>query len=809
MRLSELNTGEKGVIVKVLGHGGFRKRIVEMGFIRGKMVTVLLNAPLQDPVKYKIMGYEISLRHSEAEMIEIISTEEARQLEEEEAQKLGLAEISDNTNDDDDRFTDERLHKAALKKSHIINIALVGNPNCGKTSLFNFASGAHERVGNYSGVTVDAKEGRAEYAGYQFNLVDLPGTYSLSAYSPEELYVRKQIIDKTPDVIINVIDASNLERNLYLTTQLVDMNLKIVGALNMFDEFESRGDKLDYDKLGELFGIPLVPTVFRNGRGVDELFNTVINVYEGESLKGKNRQRHVHLNHGKYIEQAIDEIKKEIQKDEQIRYKYSTRFLSIKLLEKDSNIENFVKSLPNGEEIIATRDKAAEYIMTETKEDSETAIMNAKYGIIHGALHEAGCEEGTRTDTYQLTHVLDSLITNKYVGFPIFFLFLYIMFEVTFTLGQYPMDWIEAGVNALGGLVKSTMPDGPLKDMIADGAIAGVGAVIVFLPQILILYFFISFMEDSGYMARAAFIMDKLMHKMGLHGKSFIPLIMGFGCNVPAVMATRTIENRRNRLITILVLPLMSCSARLPIYIMIIGTFFAVEYQSVIMISLYAIGIILAVLMSRIFSKWMIKGDDTPFVMELPPYRFPTAKAIARHTWEKGKQYLKKMGGIILVASVIVWALGYFPHDESLSNQAQKEQSYIGRIGKAIEPVFRPQGFDWKLDVSLVAGIGAKEIVASTMGVLYADDETVADDTADNSGKYGVLRQKMETDGMTPLIAFSYLLFVLIYFPCIATIAAIKGETGSWKWAVFAAGYTTLLAWIVSACVYQTGMLIL
>ena len=742
-------------------------------------------------------------------MIEIISTEEARQLEEEEAQKLGLAEISDNTNDDDDRFTDERLHKAALKKSHIINIALVGNPNCGKTSLFNFASGAHERVGNYSGVTVDAKEGRAEYAGYQFNLVDLPGTYSLSAYSPEELYVRKQIIDKTPDVIINVIDASNLERNLYLTTQLVDMNLKIVGALNMFDEFESRGDKLDYDKLGELFGIPLVPTVFRNGRGVDELFNTVINVYEGESLKGKNRQRHVHLNHGKYIEQAIDEIKKEIQKDEQIRYKYSTRFLSIKLLEKDSNIENFVKSLPNGEEIIATRDKAAEYIMTETKEDSETAIMNAKYGIIHGALHEAGCEEGTRTDTYQLTHVLDSLITNKYVGFPIFFLFLYIMFEVTFTLGQYPMDWIEAGVNALGGLVKSTMPDGPLKDMIADGAIAGVGAVIVFLPQILILYFFISFMEDSGYMARAAFIMDKLMHKMGLHGKSFIPLIMGFGCNVPAVMATRTIENRRNRLITILVLPLMSCSARLPIYIMIIGTFFAVEYQSVIMISLYAIGIILAVLMSRIFSKWMIKGDDTPFVMELPPYRFPTAKAIARHTWEKGKQYLKKMGGIILVASVIVWALGYFPHDDGLSNQAQKEQSYIGRIGKAIEPVFRPQGFDWKLDVSLVAGIGAKEIVASTMGVLYADDETVADDTADNSGKYGVLRQKMEADGMTPLIAFSYLLFVLIYFPCIATIAAIKGETGSWKWAAFAAGYTTLLAWIVSACVYQTGMLIL
>ena len=805
MRLSELKTGEKGVIVKVLGHGGFRKRIVEMGFIRGKIVTVLLNAPLQDPVKYKIMGYEISLRHSEAEMIEIISTEEARQLEEEEAQKLGLEKISDKTNDEDDRLTDERLHKAALKKSHIINVALVGNPNCGKTSLFNFASGAHERVGNYSGVTVDAKEGHAEYAGYKFNLVDLPGTYSLSAYSPEELYVRKQIIENTPDVIINVIDASNLERNLYLTTQLVDMNLKIVGALNMFDEFESRGDKMDYNKLGELFGIPLVPTVFRNGRGVEELFNTVIHVYEGATKEGKMIQRHVHLNHGKYIEQAIDEIKKEIQKDEQIRYKYSTRFLSIKLLEKDSEIEEFIKTLPNGKEIIATRDKAADLIMMETKEDSETAIMNAKYGIIHGAIHEAGCEEGTRTDTYQLTHVLDSIITNKYVGFPIFFLFLYIMFEVTFTLGQYPMDWIEAGVNALCEFVKTTLPDGPLKAMIADGAIAGVGAVIVFMPQILILYFFISFMEDSGYMARAAFIMDKLMHKMGLHGKSFIPLIMGFGCNVPAVMATRTIENRRNRLITILVLPLMSCSARLPIYIMITGTFFAVKYQSAIMITLYITGIILAVLMSRLFSKWMIKGDDTPFVMELPPYRFPTAKAIARHTWEKGKEYLKKMGGIILVASVIVWALGYFPHDESLSDQSQKEQSYIGCIGKAIEPVFRPQGFNWKLDVSLVAGIGAKEIVASTMGVLYADEETAADD----SSKYVILRQKMEADGITPLIAFSYLLFVLIYFPCIATIAAIKGETGSWRWAAFAAVYTTLLAWIVSACVYQIGSLIL
>ena len=804
MRLSELKTGEKGIIVKVLGHGGFRKRIIEMGFIRGKIVTVMLNAPLQDPVKYRIMGYEVSLRHSEAEMIEIVSTDEAKKIEEEERQKLGLTSVSENVSNSDG---DVLLHKAALEKSHTINVALVGNPNCGKTSLFNFVSGAHERVGNYSGVTVDAKEGHAEYKGYIFNIVDLPGTYSLSAYSPEELYVRKQITESTPDVIINVIDASNLERNLYLTTQLVDMNLKIVGALNMFDEFEARGDKLDNDKLGELFGIPFVPTVFRSGRGINELFDMVINVYEGIKDPLKNNIRHIHLNHGKYIERAIDEVKAEIQKNEQIRHKYSTRFLAIKLLEKDQKIENVAKQLPNKDDIFKVRDKAIDYILKETKEDSETAIMNAKYGIIHGALQEAGSEEGKKTDTYQMTHVLDAIITNRYFGFPLFFIFLYIMFEVTFTLGQYPMDWIEAGVEAISNIMSSLLPVGPLRDMIVDGAIAGVGAVIVFLPQILILYTFISFMEDSGYMARAAFIMDKVMHKMGLHGKSFIPLIMGFGCNVPAVMATRTIENRRSRLITILVLPFMSCSARLPIYIMIIGTFFAVKYQSLIMITLYVTGIILAVIMSRIFSKWLIKGDDTPFVMELPPYRFPTLKAITRHTWEKGKQYLKKMGGIILVASLIVWALGYFPHDNSLDRQTQQEHSYIGQIGKVVEPIFRPQGFDWKLDVSLMAGIGAKEIVASTMGVLYADDESVADDNEADSEKYNKLYVKMTNDGITPLIAFSYLLFVLIYFPCIATIAAIKSETGSWKWAMFTALYTTLLAWIISAVFYQTGSL--
>ncbi len=818
MKLSELKTHEKGVIVKVAGHGGFRKRIIEMGFIKGKEVEVLLNAPLQDPVKYKIMGYEVSLRHNEAEKIEVVRMDDLAisQLDNQaisQLDNLTISQLDDSTPNDQ---TTNIPNDQTPNSFKTINVALVGNPNCGKTSLFNYASGSHERVGNYSGVTVDAKEGYAKYEGYHFNIVDLPGTYSLSAYSPEELYVRKQIIEKTPDVIINVIDTSNLERNLYLTTQLIDMNLHMVCALNMFDETEERGDHVDYMKLGQLFGVPMVPTVFKTGRGVKELFHTVIELFE-ESQKPsddtpdslKNLYRHIHINHGHEIENGIKAIQQFLKPDNNIRLRYSTRYLAIKLLENDAKALEFVSDLPKAGEIMKERDKAMARIKEETNNDSETAIMDAKYGFINGALQEAGYKTGDQKNTYQLTHLLDHIITHKWLGFPIFIALIWLMFETTFSLGQYPMDWIEAGVEWLGNLLATTMPEGPLKAMLIDGVIGGVGAVIVFLPQILILYTFISFMEDSGYMARAAFIMDKLMHKMGLHGKSFIPLIMGFGCNVPAVMATRMIESRRSRLITMLVLPMMSCSARLPIYIMIIGTFFATKYRSTLMISLYVIGIFMAIIVSRVLSRFIIKKEDAPFVMELPPYRFPTWKAIVRHTWEKGKQYLKKMGGIILVGSIIVWALGYFPHNDSLTNQQQQEQSYIGRIGKTIEPVFRPQGFDWKLDVGLVSGVFAKEIVASTMGVLYSGDDSFADDNSysDDDIKYTHLRQQMTADGITPITAYAFLLFVLLYFPCIATIAAIKGETGSWKWALFAAGYTTVLAWIVSAAFYQIAML--
>ena len=769
MKLSELKTGEQGVIVKVLGHGGFRKRIIEMGFIKGQTVEVLQNAPLQDPVKYRLMGYEVSLRHQEAAQVEVVSVSEAHEME----QQVLLQ-----------GHEEDYLQHRALQQRRTIHVALVGNPNCGKTSLFNFASGAHAHVGNYSGVTVDATEAHAQMFGYEFLLTDLPGTYSLSCYSPEELYVRKHLSEQMPDVVINVVDASNLERNLYLTTQLVDMNVRMVCALNMYDEFESRGDKLDIPTLSSLFGMPMIPTSFKTGRGLKDLFRAVIQVYEGK----QGTSRHLHINYGHEIEQGISHIQQYLKADEHIRQRYSTRYLAIKLLEHDSDVLQYIgqhlaeEHRPEDrKQLLQARDVAAARVQEETGSDSETAIMDAKYGFINGALKEAGYVTGTKEDTYRTTHRIDHILSHKVWGFPVFFAILFIMFQTTFMLGQYPMDWIDAGVEWLGEWIGTTMEDGPLRSMLVDGVIGGVGSVIVFLPQILILYCFISIMEDSGYMARAAFIMDKLMHKMGLHGKSFIPLVMGFGCNVPAVMATRTIESRRSRLITMMILPLMSCSARLPIYIMIIGTFFAVEYQSWIMISLYAIGILLSVVVSKVFSSFIIKGDDTPFVMELPPYRFPTLKAVVRHTWEKGKEYLKKMGGIILVASILVWAMGYF----SFTGVAESmETSIIGRMGQAVAPVFAPQGFNWQLDVSLITGVGAKEIVASSIGVLGG------------------------LESLTPLQAYCYLLFVLIYFPCIATVVAIKNETGSWRWACVSAVYTTCLAWVVSAVVYQIGSLL-
>ena len=783
MKLSELKTGERGVIVKVNGHGGFRKRIKEMGFVKGNKVKVILNAPLRDPIEYEIIGYKISLRREQANQIEVISEAEAKSM------------LSSQENLSALEGDDEYIARLAAERRKVIKVALVGNPNCGKTSLFNIASGSHEHVGNYSGVTVDAKEGIFEHGGYRFVLVDLPGTYSLSAYSPEELYVRKSLIEDMPDVVVNVVDASNLQRNLYLTTQLIDMNLRVVMALNMYDELSANGDKLDIKQLGYLLGMPIVTTISRTGDGIDRLFDTVIRIYEQTD---PHLARHIHINHGVEVEQSIRRLKSLISRTEDIRYKYSTRYLAIKYLENDKEIEYIVESLNNRDEIIAARFEENTRIRELMGSGLESSMVDAKYAFIQGALAETYQRNRSRQKSVGITDRIDAIVTNRWLAFPIFFLLLYLVFDGTFVIGEYPMKWIEWIVEQFGAFVSSFMADGWLKDMIIDGVIGGVGSVLVFLPNILLLYLFISLLEDSGYMARAAFIMDRLMHRIGLHGKSFIPMIMGFGCNVPAVMATRTIESHKSRLITMLIIPLMSCSGRMPVYILLAGAFFP-HRAGIVLLGLYALGIGLAILAAKIMSRFF-KEDDLPFVMELPPYRIPTAKSIIRHTWEKGKQYLQKMSGIILVCSLAIWFLGYFPNHKSYDSVTeQQEHSFIGYVGKAIEPVLKPLGFDWRLGVGIVAGVGAKELVVSTLGVMYTDDEHV--EGADTRLQSALLKS------VTPAGALAYMVFILLYFPCIATFISIRNESGSWKWAITTAVYTIFLAWTAAFATFHIASL--
>jgi ferrous iron transport protein B len=821
-RLSDLPTGGRGVIVHVLGQGAFRKRISEMGFVKGQEVKVVKNAPLRDPVEYEIMGYKVSLRRSEAGLVEVVSPEEAGRL------SGGKFEGT---------IDEHRPKLSGQTKGKTISVALVGNPNCGKTTLFNYASGSKERVGNYAGVTIDAKEARFRQGDYNFLIADLPGTYSITEYSPEELYVRSYIVEKRPDVVVNVVDASNLERNLFLTTQLIDMNIKVVIALNMYDELEQKDVRFDYKRLGEMIGIPIIPTVASKGKGLNELFRRIIEVYEERDPV----VRHVHINYGPEIEKSINSMQAEIRKFPQIRQTYSTRFLAIKLLEGDRNTLDLMRETPVFAAVKEIRDKEIRRLEQIFNDNSETLIADAKYGFIAGALKET-YKSGPQVRRDQ-SREIDKILTHKIWGFPIFIFFIWLTFQGTFSLGAYPMDWMDAGIAWLGGQIGNIMPDGALKDLIVDGVIGGVGGVIVFLPNILILFFFISLMEDSGYMARAAFIMDKLMHKMGLHGKSFIPLIMGFGCNVPAVMATRTLDNRNDRLLTMLIIPFMSCSARLPVYVLLISAFF-VSYQGAILFLIYAIGILMAVLMGLFFKKTLFAKKEVPFVMELPPYRMPTLRNTTVHMWHKGQQYLRKMGTVILFASIIIWAMGYYPRHVEFSKdydlllmqvetntnlspeekasraeqielakeEERQEKSYIGMMGRFIEPVIRPLGFDWKIGMSIITGMAAKEIVVSSMGVLYnasleADEnsqslkEKLREQTFSHGPRVG---QKV----FSPLVAFSLMVFVLIYFPCIAVVAAIRKEA-NWKWAIFTTAYTTAIAWIAALGIYQIGSLIL
>lgn len=840
MKLSDLNTGEQGVIVKVNGHGSFRKRLIEMGFIAGKKVTVVLNAPLKDPIEYEILGYKLSLRRSEAEQIEVIGESEAK-----EVMKKDNSFDTIYADDSDEEWSlNNMMKKLAEERKHVIRVALVGNPNCGKTSLFNIASGSHEHVGNYSGVTVDAKEGRFEYKGYKFVLVDLPGTYSLSAYSPEELYVRKNLIGNVPDVVINVVDASNIERNLYLTAQVIDMNLRVVMALNMYDELKDKGDELDIKQLGYLLGMPVCPTVSRDGTGIPELFDTVIKIYTQSDPK---LARHIHINHGAELEKSIDRIKLLLQKNQSLRDKYSTRYLAIKYLEDDKDIEKIIDTLPNRDEIISARVIEEQRILDLLHTNTESAIVDAKYAFIQGALAETYKPHQDATPRKTITDKIDAVVTNKWMAFPIFIAVLYLIFQTTFAVGDYPMQWIDWFVGKFGDFVATFMADGWLKDLVVDGIISGVGSVLVFLPNILILYFFISLMEDSGYMSRAAFIVDKLMHKIGLHGKSFIPMVMGFGCNVPAIMATRAIESRKSRMITIAIIPFMSCAGRLPIFVLLAGAFFP-HNAALVLLGIYLLGIVLAILSAIVLSKF-VKDDDLPFVMELPPYRIPTAKAIWRHTWEKGQQYLQKMATTILICSVIIWFLGYFPKNKELMaaqeeyatlaqtpagrleinadkvdvNAAtatkeqlatridslyayQQENSYIGQLGRMVSPALDPLGFNWKMDVGLLTGIAAKELVVSTLGVMYSEGAKVSEghDMSEDTQLQSAL-----VNDVTPAAALSFMVFILLYFPCVATFVAIKNETGKWRWAVACCAYTMAVAWIMSFIVYRLALIFL
>ncbi|MBQ7855607.1 MAG: ferrous iron transport protein B [Alistipes sp.] len=797
MRLSELNSGESATVVKVLGHGGFRRRIVELGFARGTKVEVILNAPLKDPIEYRLLGYNISLRRAEAEMVVVVTDAEAARLMEH--------------NSVDTTISEEFINEGINRRKRHINVALVGNPNCGKTSLFNHITGAHEHVGNYSGVTVDAKTGYCHHKGYELHITDLPGTYALSAYTPEELYVRSHLATSMPDVVLNVVCSSNIERNLYLTTELIDMSQRMVVALNMYDELQRSGATLDHDMLGKMLGVPMIPVMGHTGQGVDELLDTVIAVYENSD----SRVRHIHINQG-VAEESVMVLDADMKAHkEELPKCFPPRYFAMKMLEGDEDICNMLRGSSRYPKWLKICEKKQAHLKYDlgADEDIATTMADQKYGFIAGALRET--YTAGRENANNITDRIDAIVTHRIWGYPIFLLLIWALFYCTFHLGAYPQQWIESLVTFVGDCFQRWLPDGILKDMITDGIIGGVGSVIVFLPNIMILYLLISFMEDSGYLARAAFIMDKLMHKAGLHGKAFIPLIMGFGCNVPAVMSTRIIESRSSRLITTFIIPFMSCSARLPVYIVFIGTFFA-AHSGTVMTALYLLGIVVAVATARLMRHFMFKVDETPFVMELPPYRIPTLKATMSHMWSRCAQYLRKMGGMILVASLVIWFLGYFPRQSEGESVSQHyERSYIGRIGHLCEPVFEPLGLNWKSGVAVLSGVAAKEIMVSTMGVLYAEEEYMVEpsnkiaamsENAEGAESTRLHERLVASGDFSNASVLALLVFTLLYLPCIATIAAIRSEAG-WRWAVASIIYTTVVAWLCAFAVYRIALL--
>ncbi|MBR1631879.1 MAG: ferrous iron transport protein B [Paludibacteraceae bacterium] len=784
LTLDQIKAGERCIIVKLTGHGGFRHRLLEMGFVRGQTVNVIKNAPLQDPVEYEVMGCHVSLRRAEAKSIQVVSMQEDAHPD----------NLYHGTIEEHIRHEVDVLH-------HEITVALVGNPNCGKTSFFNYATGLREKVGNYSGVTVDAKIGIFRHRGYTINLVDLPGTYSLTDFSPEELYVRDFLTNQHPDLVLNIVDAGNLERNLLLTTQLIDQNLSIVMALNMYDELEDKGDQLDVKALSSMLGFQIVPTVARTGQGIQDVLEAIVSTYEHP----EGNRKHIHINYGSDMERAIQIVRQPLDQNPEVSTAYHSRYAALKLIENDRLMHERMCQLPNYDDIRHLADEQQKHLERIYGQDIQSVVSDLKYGFIRGALNET-LTHG-KSEKKRLAYALDTILTHRWLGFPVLIAFLWIMFQATFTLGAYPQAWIESGVDMLNNWLKDVMQPGMFTDMLTDGIISGIGGVLVFLPNILILYLFISILEDTGYMARAAFLMDKLMHRIGLHGKSFIPYIIGFGCGVPAIMATRTLENRKDRILTIITIPFMSCSARLPVYLLFVGALFE-RNQGAVLLSLYLIGILFAIITAFILDKVKFKRATDTFVMELPPYRIPTVRNTLIHMWDKSVQYLQKMGTVILFASIIIWALGYFPRpDKNLESTQTPPPSYIQQIGHAVEPVVRPLGFDWRMGVSLLVGLSAKETVVSTLGVLYVNQDDLDEQSA-------TLKEHVQTltdaDGkrfFTPLRAYTFLLFILLYVPCIAAVTAIRREAGrGWMW--FSVVYNIGLAWMVCFAVWQIGCLL-
>lgn len=821
MKLTELEIEEGFVVDKVATEGEIRQRIIEMGFTPGAKGWIVRKAPLGDPIEVHIMDYEISLRNSEAKGIEVSKSEveikKDRILKSSDTKKEKLELDSNLIENREDIYKKIKVPSNNTK----LKVAIAGNPNCGKTTIFNALTGANYKVANYPGVTVERREKDIVYNGYTYDLIDLPGVYSLSAYSQDEVVACDVLLNEKPDFIIDVIDATNLERNLYLTLQLIELGIPIVCVLNMYEFAEKNGVKINEKILTDILRLPFIKVYGNKYESVLLILDKIEDMYKS----GNKLNKDAAMRYGETVEKSIKTITDNMQGDLSDLHK---RWLAIKTFEKDERaIHSIRRECSNGGEVIETVNK--EIIKLESSENakSDSIMADKRYSYIRGALQEAVKKDNIRA--FNFTEAADVVFLNKWLGIPIFLVVLWLIFKVTFTLGAYPQEWIDMGISALSDFVGGLLEGSPLiQSLVVDGIIGGVGAVLSFFPLVLILFVGISFLEDCGYMARAAFLMDKVMHRLGLHGQSFIPLFLGFGCSIPATMAARTLRNKKDRIVTVLITTFMSCGARVPVYLMFTAAFFSPKIAPTIMFSIYIIGVITAFIIAFILRKALFKGEETPFVMELPPYRAPRAKAVLRHMFDRGWMYIKKAGTYVFAASVIIWALMTFPqyepneqeevslreqaiaiaseqeldiedeeiinteYDKVLSSEGLR-RSYAGQIGRFIEPIIKPLGFDWRIGIALVAGGAAKEVLVSTIAQIVRVDE---EDEAS-------LTELLQNDPVfNPIVAYSLLLFVLLYFPCFAAIGVMGAEIGN-KWIPFIVVYTLAVAWIVSFVFYQ------